>query len=268
MISVGRARSPWRRVNARVSRVDLDVLAEVHDLPAVGLVALADVLGERLRGVALDRDVVVVVEDDQAAELQVAGERRGLGLDALLHVAVGGDHEGVVVDDVAEARVEHALGQRHADRRGDALAERAGRRLDADRVPLLRVARRLGLELAERLEVVHRDVVARQVQDRVQEHRGVPGAQHEAVAVEPVRVRGVVLHHLRVERVGHRRERHRRARMARVRLLDRVHRQGPDGVDGQLLETGLLGGRTHVAGLLWSRGGKRNAGDSLRTLSI
>ena len=79
----------------------------------------------------------------------MAGQRRGLGLDALLHVAVGGDHVGVVVDDVAEARVEHALGERHADRGGDALAERPGRRLDAQRVPRLGVARRLGLELAE-----------------------------------------------------------------------------------------------------------------------
>ena len=40
----------------------------------------------------------------------------------------------------------------------------------------------------------------------------MPGREHEAVAVEPVRVRRVVLHHLRVEQVGDRRERHRSAR--------------------------------------------------------
>ena len=50
-----------------------DVLAgvDVLDVPAVGLVALDDVLGERDVGVVLDRDVVVVPEQDQVAELLV-----------------------------------------------------------------------------------------------------------------------------------------------------------------------------------------------------
>ena len=59
--------------------------------------------------------------------------------------------------------------------------------------------------------------------------------EHEAVAVDPVRVVGAVLHDPRVEHVGERRERHRRARMARVGLLDGVHRQRADGVDGELV---------------------------------
>ena len=76
----------------------------------------------------------------------MAGERARLGRDALLEVAVGGDHEGVVVDDLVagavEARGQHALGERHADGVGDALAERAGRDLDAGRVAVLGVAGR------------------------------------------------------------------------------------------------------------------------------
>ena len=140
--------------------VQRHVLAEVLDVPAVRLVALADVLAHRERRVALDRDVVVVVEDGQAAEAEVAGERGGLVLDALLHVAVGRDHVGVVVDDVVaglvEAGGEHALGEREADRRRDALAERAGRRLDARHVAVLGVAGGRRAELAEVLEVVER----------------------------------------------------------------------------------------------------------------
>ena len=45
-----------------------------------------------------------------------------------------------------------------------------------------------------------------------------------------------VLHDPRVERERERSERHRRAGMARLRLLDGVHRQRPDRVDGELDE--------------------------------
>ena len=48
-------------------------------------------------GGAVDRDVVVVVDVDEPAEAEVAGQRGGLVADALLEVAVGADHEGVVV---------------------------------------------------------------------------------------------------------------------------------------------------------------------------
>ena len=57
--------------------------------------------------------------------------------------------------------------------------------------------------------------------------------QHEAVAVEPVRVRGVVLHHPRVEQVGERCEGHRRARVTGVGLLHGIHRERPDRVDAR-----------------------------------
>jgi hypothetical protein len=43
-------------------------------MPAVGVVAGADVLRLGDRGVVLDRNVVVVIDHDQVAELLVAGE--------------------------------------------------------------------------------------------------------------------------------------------------------------------------------------------------
>ena len=67
----------------------LDVLAgllpvdRLH-VPAVGLVARRDVLGEGDVGVVLDRDLVAVVDRDQVAELLVAGQRGRLAGDALL----------------------------------------------------------------------------------------------------------------------------------------------------------------------------------------
>ena len=86
-------------------------------MPAVRLEALRDVVAVRERGVAVDRDVVVVVDEHQAAELQVAGERRGLVADALHEVAVAADAEDAVVADLgAEARAQVLLGDRDADR--------------------------------------------------------------------------------------------------------------------------------------------------------
>ncbi len=91
-------------------------------LPLSRLEALDHVAGLGKRQRPVDRDVVVVPQDDEVLELQMAGEMDRLMADALHQVAVAGDDIGLVVDEVvAEARVQDALGQRHADRIGDAL---------------------------------------------------------------------------------------------------------------------------------------------------
>ena len=78
--------------------------------------------------------MVVVVDVDEPAQPEVAGERRRLVADALHEVAVAADHEGVVVDEVgAEARPQPALGDAHAHAVAEPLAERAGGDLDARR---------------------------------------------------------------------------------------------------------------------------------------
>ena len=87
----------------------------------------------------------------------MAGDRRRLGGDALHQVAVGADREDVVVAGLgAVTLAEELLGHRHPDRVAEALAERAGRRLDARRLDVLGVARRVRAELAELLDLVER----------------------------------------------------------------------------------------------------------------
>ena len=154
----------------------------------------------------------------------MAGERRRLVADALHEAPVAGDDVGVVVDEVgAEALAQDALGDRHADGVAEALAERPGRDLDARRVAGLGVARRARLVLAERLDVGELEAVAGEVQHRVLEDRGVPVGEHEAVAVGPGGVGGVVLEDPAVEDVGERGERHRRALVAAVGPQRGVH---------------------------------------------
>ena len=67
-------------------------------VPAARLEALELVDRIRQRQRAVDRDAVVVEQHDQLGEPQVAGERDRLLADAFHEVAVGGQHEGVVID--------------------------------------------------------------------------------------------------------------------------------------------------------------------------
>ena len=138
---------------------------------------------------AVDRDVVVVPEDDELVELEVAGKRDGFLADAFHEAAVTRDHVGEVFHEVgAELVAQLAFGKCHADGIGNALAERAGRRFDAGGVAVFRVAGGPGAELAEILDLVDRDVfVARQIEQRVEQHRAVTGRQHETVTVRPGR---------------------------------------------------------------------------------
>ena len=77
-----------------------------------------------------------------------------------------------------------------------------------------------------------------------------PAREDETVAVRPVRVRRVVVHHLGVEEVRERRERHGGAGMPGVRLLDGIHRERADGVDRQLLDVSLRATKLLVETLL------------------
>ena len=224
-----------------------DVLAALDDLhvPAVGLVARRGVLGQRDLGVVLDRDLVAVVEHDEVAELLGAGQRRRLRRHALLDVAVGGDHVDVVVERAGarrRVRVEQAAfvarGHRHADRRREALAERAGGDLDADGVPELGVTGGLGAPGPQRLDVGELQPEAAEVELQVQREAAVPGRQHEPVAAEPVGVAGIVSHDPLEQRVCQRSEAHGRAGVTVAHLLDRVRRQDPDRVDGGRVEVG------------------------------
>ena len=206
-------------------------------MPALGLEALALVLaveGDSCRAVYGDAVVVVVV--DELAEGVLAGYGSGLVGDALHKVAVRADGEGPVVHDLVPDTVvpvgEEPLGHRHPDAVGEALSERTRRRLHARRHEVLGVARRNGTRLAEAFDLVERQVVTGEVQQRILQDGGVARRKDKAVPVGPVGVLRVVPQELRVDRVRQRGECHRRPRVAVARLLHRVHCQGPHGIYG------------------------------------
>ena len=231
-----------------VQRLDVLVVAvggdpvDVLDVPAVGRVPGAHVLGLGDVRVVLDGDPVVVVQDDQVAELLVAGQRRHLVGDALLDVTVGGEGVDVVVERAGagggvgvEQAALAARRHRHAHRVAQALAERPRGDLHARGQPVLRVPRGDAAPRAKLLDVVEGDRVARQVQLDVQREAGMAAGEHEPVAARPLRVRRVVPQEALVEQVGRRGQAHRGAGVPRAGLLHRVHRKHPDQVDGALV---------------------------------
>jgi hypothetical protein len=159
----------------------------------------------------------------------VAGQRGGLVGDAFHHVAVAEQGVGHVVDDgvagLVVAAGQEAFGHGHADGIGRALPERARGGFDARRAERLGVARGARAPLPEGLELVEGQVVAREVQHRIEQHGAVSGGQHEAVAIRPLRVLGVVAQVLLPQHVGHGRRAHGQAGVAGVGLLN--------GVDGK-----------------------------------
>mmetsp|Transcript_9225 Transcript_9225/g.37722 ORF Transcript_9225/g.37722 Transcript_9225/m.37722 type:complete len:328 (-) Transcript_9225:30-1013(-) len=209
---------------------------DVLDVPAVRLVAGADILGEGDVGVAVDGDGVVIVEGDELAESPVGGEGGALTGHTLHVAAVTHDGVGVVVDDLAVGLVEAArevlLGHGEADGVADAHTEGTGGDLNAVGDEVLGVTGGHGVPLAEVLEVVVRDGgVAGEVHEGVVEHAAVARGEHEAVAVEPLVVLGVVGHGLAENHVAHGRAAHGKTGVAGVGLVDGVDRKEANGVD-------------------------------------
>jgi hypothetical protein len=228
------------------------VAVDLLDVPVVRLEAPRDVLAHRHVDVALDGDVVVVVDEDQVAEPHVAGERRSLGGYALLHVAVTAQSPDVAVDDrlaqTIETRGHHLRRERHADRRREPSAERPRRQLHADGMAVLGVPRRLRAALAEVLQVVDRQRIARQVQERVEQHGSVPTREHEAVAIRPVRRIRVEAQELAPHDERDVRRAHRRAGMTALGLLHRVGGQETDRVGALFTQLGRYRPDVHGRG--------------------
>jgi hypothetical protein len=179
---------------------------------------------------------------------QVAGQRDDLVADALHQAAVADQGVGVVVDDVvAELGVEHGLGHGHAGRVGDALAQRPGGRLDAVIRFVFRMPWRVRAEFAEALDLLDRKrLVARQMQQRVDQGRTVAVGLHEAVAVRPARIGGVELQVPGEQRRADVGRTQRRAGVAVADAGDRVHGQEADRA-GQFAGGGCHGAAPSVA---------------------
>ena len=102
-------------------------IAHARHVPAVAEKPRRHVVAVRQRRVALDRDVIVVVDPAQVAELEVPGERGGLAGDPFHHAAVAAERVDVVVEEIESGAIEvagqPAFGDGHADAGRHALSQ-------------------------------------------------------------------------------------------------------------------------------------------------
>src|SRR5579883_2591005 len=194
-----RAHQDQRRLEVLVARLfdrlgnffSIVAALYVSRVPAIGLEALGDVLSERQVHSAGQRNMVLVVEKDQLAELQMAGERSGFLADAFHEIAVAADTVGVVIDDRVAGLVkpcrEPGFGDGESDRVTKTLAQRTRRYFYPGRMAALRMAGCFAAPLPKPLQFFERQIVAGEIEQAVEQHRAVPGGKNEAVAVEPFR---------------------------------------------------------------------------------
>ena len=166
-------------------------------LPAVGLEPARHVFEEGYVGVSLDGNLVVVIYGDELAQAKGSGERGGFGGHSFLKVAIRDQGIGVVVNDFVAGAVEASgqptLGEGHAHGVGESLPQRAGGDFDAGGEAVFRVTGGLAAPLPELLQLFHGKVIAGQVEQGIQQGRGVSGGKDEAVAVGPAGSEGLCL---------------------------------------------------------------------------
>ena len=126
---------------------------------------------------------------------------------------------------------EPLFGDGHADAVGETLAERAGSGLDTGCMAVLGMAWGHAAVLAEVLELLEGEIVAGQVEQGVEEHGAVAGAEDEAVAVVPVGVGRVVAQMPAPEGQGGGGHAHGQAGVSRISGLDGVQCEHANGVD-------------------------------------
>src|SRR2546423_15438528 len=86
------------------------------------------------------------------------------------------------------------LGNRHADRIAETLAEWTGCGLDAGRLEIFRMPRRERAELTKALDLIDRHrLVAEEIEQRIDQHRAMACGEHKAAAVRPFGIGGVEL---------------------------------------------------------------------------
>src|ERR1017187_1041919 len=133
-------------------------VVDVRDVPTIGFETSAHVLVEGQVRLALNGDLVVVVNPAQIRKPQMSGDGRGLGRNALHHVAVAAKDPHVVAEEFKSRTIKMSrqptFGDGHADTVRNSLTERARSGLDACGQAVFRMAGSLAAQLSEVLDVI------------------------------------------------------------------------------------------------------------------
>src|SRR5215469_17267382 len=129
-------------------------------MPSISIKAPHDVLGKTQFGMAIDRDVVVIVEEDQVAEADMTRDRRCLVRDAFHQVTIAADTKDAMGEETGIVAFETSHNMfcrnRHPDRVRDALPERTRGGFDAGREVAFWMAGGFAAELPKAFYFVER----------------------------------------------------------------------------------------------------------------
>lgn len=220
------------RLRTTIDLVDRLVIVTVDGkhLPTVALEALLRVIGHRDRRVALDRDVVRVVDEDEIIELHRTRPAARFVADAFLHVAVTAENPRLVRDLRLLRR------KRQADTHRDTLTERSGRHFHTGHEAALGMTRTTTAPLTERLELVLRELAhSGKVEKRVNERGSVSAREDETIATGPKRILRIDVEMLKPQdarQIGHS---ERSPGMTRVGLFDHIRAKATNGGRDELI---------------------------------
>ena len=229
------ARVGFGFLNRRVDGVHVVAILHAQNLPLKGFKPLGAVFRKCDGGIPLDGNVVVIIKINQLPEAQMPRQRRGFGGDAFHQVAVGDNGIDKMADDFMPRTIENRreVGFRncHAHAVGKSLPKRTGRRLYARGQSVFRMSRRETAPLTKTLEFLHREVVAREVEQRVEQRGAMSARENKSVAVHPARVGRVVPQMSSPNGVCHRRRAHRQPRMPGARGLHHIGGKKTNGIE-------------------------------------
>src|ERR1051326_7565727 len=143
----------FRRTQRAFNRRQIIPILNCLSVPSVRFETQGTIFRERNVSPSGKRDVVVIVEEDQFAELQMTRERRGLRRNAFHQIAVAYQRISIMIDNLVTwavvARGEIVFRDRHADTISESLTERTGRCLHSRRQSAFRMSGSLASPLAK-----------------------------------------------------------------------------------------------------------------------
>lgn len=163
------------------------VSVDALHIPAVSFVALWHIFGKRQVRAAVDRDAVLIVQDNQFGQVHMPGEGGGFVADSFHKVAVARKHIGIVVDQIIPVTlVQDTLRQRKSGGGRNALPQGACRHFNSGIDVIFWMSGRNGAHLAKIFDFLQcHFLIARQVAKRIKQHGAVPAGQNKTVPVGP-----------------------------------------------------------------------------------
>ena len=195
-----------RRIQCRRNRLEIVSIFDGLHMPMISLKPLLHIFGKRDCRTALDGDPVVVIQYRQTPQAEMTGQGGGLGGKPLHEIPVATHDIGIVIHDSGIRKVETgrqvALRHGHPHRIGNSLAKRARSGFDPRGMTILRMPGRLAAPLPEVFKIIEAHIIAGEIKQTVEQHRGVTARKHKPIPIGPQGVCRIVLQILRPEDVG------------------------------------------------------------------